>query len=292
MPGPLGLLGAQLDREPEGVVEGEQLGAGDARLRRSRCSCLMPLRRVCRNAFSSLTSTAIDLVAALGDLRVVVRVDAGDRRDDLREEVLLQPEVERVPDRPADQPAHHVALGLVARPDAVDGQEGRAAQVVGDDPHGDGLVVVASCRTAPRSLLDDRPQQVDPEHVGAVDRRGRDPGEPAAVVDVLPGQRLEAGLGPLVLHEDRVAELDEPAAVAVLVAVRAVGRVVLDLRVEVEHLGVGAARLADRHVLGLAAAAPPVLLAVERDPGAAGADLGAVLLGAELDLVGARRRPR
>jgi hypothetical protein len=84
--------------------------------------------------------------------------------------------------------------------------------------------------------LHDRPQQIDPVHVRAVHRRGRDPGEPAAEVDVLPRQRFESGFDLLVLHEHRVDELDESAAVAVLVAVRAMGGVVFALRVEVEKV--------------------------------------------------------
>src|SRR6476661_6816127 len=82
------------------------------------------------------------------------------------------------------------------------------------------------------------------------------------------------------------AEFHVTTAIAVLMTLRAVGGVVLDLRIQVEDLGIGAAGLADRHVLGLAAAAPPVLLVVERDPRAIVADLGAVLLRTEFHLIG------
>ena len=227
-----------------------------------------------------------DVVGVLADLGVVDVVDAGDRRDDLGEEVLLEPEVEGEADRAADEAAHDVALGLVARPHAVDGEEGRAAQVVGDDAHGDASRPRRSRpeSSSSRSMIGQ--SRLIRKTSERVDRRGGDALEPAAVVDVAARERLEAGLGAAVLHEDGVAELDEAAAVAVLVAVRAVGRVVLDVREEVEHLGVGSARLADRHVARPSAAAPPVLRAVEGDPRAAGADLGGVLLGVDLDLVG------
>ena len=193
----------------------------------------------------------------------------GDRRDDLREEVLLEPEVERVAGGPADEASHDVPLGLVAGTHAVDGEERRSAKVVGDHSHRTRLVLVALARQF-LELLDDRPQQPDPEDVAAVHGRGGDAREAAAVVDVAAGQWLESGLGSAVLHEDGVAELDEPPAVAVLVALRPVGGVVLDVGEQVEHLGVGAARLPHGHLLRGAAAAPPVLLAVEGDSRAAG----------------------
>jgi hypothetical protein len=279
-----GVLGGELHREAERVVEDEQLGSGEAGVPIA-VQLLEALAQGAPEGLLLLGQDGDDVVLVLLHLGVVDVVDAGDRRDDLGEEVLVQAEVEGEADGAADESSHDVALGLVARPHSVDGEEGRTAQVVGDDAHGERLVLVG----APRQLLeplDDGSEQADPEDVGRVDGGGGDALEPAPVVDVAARQRLEAGLRAAVLHEDGVAELDEPPAVAVLVAVRAVGGVVLDVREEVEDLGVGSAGLTDRHVIGRSLATPPVLHAVEGDSRAAGADLGCVLLGVDLDLVG------
>src|SRR6478735_2261187 len=265
------LLGAQLDREAVGVVEHEEVGA-----RRAVVQVTAELGEPSAEGPSEgvllLREHGDDVVGVLGHLGVVGRIDTRDRPDDLRQEVLLDAQGEGVAHRPSHEPAQHVALRLVRRPHPVDGEEGGAAEVVGDDTHGVRLVRVgpAGERLEP---LDDRAEQADPEDVGGVERGSGDALETSAVVDDPTRERLEAGAGAAVLHEDGVAELDEAAAVTVRVAAGAVGRVVLDVREEVEHLGVGAAGLADGHVLRAVRPRPPVARAVEDDARVARAHL-------------------
>jgi len=153
--------------------------------------------------------------------------------------------------------------------------------VVGHDPEGPAVRIVAPGQRCHGGKH--RRQQIDVEDLGGVRRRHGQALQASPEVDVGLGQGFEALGRPPVLHEDRVADLHEPPAVAVGMAGGAEGGVMFDLREEVEHLGVGTARLPDGHVGRHAGAAPPALrLVVENDAGATGSPVRRLPGGAHL----------
>ena len=174
---------------------------------------------------------------------------------------LLPAEQPHRPDRPAHDPAQHVAAALVGRRDAVADEHQRGADVVGDhpQPHVVGVRLAGRrARSARRSVL--------PVSSAARARIGRDLVDLVEVVDALQQRRhpLQAHAGvdvlrrqlaedrevllvrarrrDLVLHEDEVPELQVPVLVDLRAALGAVGgaAVVVELRAR-------AARARDAH---------------------------------------------
>ncbi len=107
-------------------------------------------------------------------------------------------------------------------------------------------------------------EQIDLEHVRIIIQCGGDPLQPSAEVDILLFETLESVRSLEVLHEDVIADLQEPPAVAVHMAGPVLPLRLLmqaTVRAEIpEHLGVRPAGLTDRHFLGFSRPAPPVLL--------------------------------
>ena len=118
---------------------------------------------------------------------------------------------------PAHDPPQHVPPPLIRRRDAVGDEEGGGARVVGDDAHGDVLLLLVSVGL-PRQPLDVADER--PEEVGLVVRvlplhdRG-DALEPHARVDGGLGQRRhDAARVAVELHEDEVPDLEPSVAIA------------------------------------------------------------------------------
>ena len=166
--------------------------------------------------------------------------------DDAREpgqERRLEPDPPGLQHGAPDHPAHHVAAALVRGRDAVGGEEGHPAPVVGEDP--------VRLRRPLALAVGDARLAGDPAHdllvaVGVEDRVDllQDPRgalEPEAGVDVLLRQRRQRAVGvQLELHEDEVPELEEAVALA---ARRALRPAAADLLAPVEeHLRVRPAR--------------------------------------------------
>ena len=156
-------------------------------------------------------------------LPVAVQVGVGLRhlvaaqRHQLGEDAVLAPEQPHGADRPAQQPAQHVTAPLVAGGDSVGDQHHRAADVVGDHPQPDVVVVGVAVR-APAEVagpLDHGVHHVDLVHVVDALEQVRHPLETHAGVDVLLRERpddVEVLLRPdgaqLVLHEHQVPDLE------------------------------------------------------------------------------------
>ena len=141
-------------------------------------------------------------------------------------------------DDPAQQPAQHVATGLVARRDAVGDQHQAGPNVVTDHAQSDVVLVVRAVALAGQlaRALDRRIDLVDlVEVVHALEQVG-DPLQTETGVDVLARQRpdhVEVVLGPdlrqLLLHEHEVPDLQEAILIDDRSAVRAVRRATVDI---------------------------------------------------------------
>ena len=127
--------------------------------------------------------TAHDLDRALGEATEPGRLEA-------ERAALL--------DRPAHDPAQDVAAVLVGGDDPVGDQEGRAARVVGDDPHrpGHGAALAVGAAGELLGEVDQRPQQVGLEDRGDVLEDRRHPVEAHAGVDVAHRQLGERAVAP------------------------------------------------------------------------------------------------
>ena len=143
----------------------------------------------------------------------------------------------------AHDPAQHVAAALVRGQHAVGDEEGRGAQMVGDDPVRRLLRPVGGDVGQVLDRADERAHHVGGVVVVRALQDGGDALEPHAGVD----RRLRQGdalAGPdlLELHEDEVPDLDEAVAVLVGRARRAAGDVlavvVEDLRARTAGAGV------------------------------------------------------
>src|SRR5690606_20029540 len=134
-----------------------------------------------------------DLLFFGGDFGEVVFVQSGNYRHDFLQEVLLDTEVEGETDGAAHQAAHNVTLLFVAGRYAIYGQEGGAAQVVGDDAHGVGVAVVLFAAKF-FQLFDNRPQQADFKRVVVVQGGHGDTLQAAAEIYILLGQFFETAL--------------------------------------------------------------------------------------------------
>ena len=185
-------------------------------------------------------------------------------------------------DRPADDPAQHVAAVLVGRDDAVGDQERERAPVIGE--HTQRLVGRELLAVAPsRELLAERDQRrelVGLEHGRLALEDRRHPIEPEAGVDVVGRKRREHVDRVLVeLHEHQVPVLEEALVVA---AREIVGLTVVDAAIEVQlragTAGAGRPRLPE--VLRARALDDPLARHADLEP-----RLDRVLVGTESELI-------
>ncbi len=156
---------------------------------------------------------------------------------------LLAAEHMSVAHRPPHDAAQHIAAPFLARQYAVGDQEGRSAQMVGDDPVRHRMRAVRGNPGCLGRRRYQRPEQIDIVIVVlALQHRG-DALEPHARVDRRPRQRHALGAGMLLeLHEDEVPDFDEAVAVLVGAAGRPAGDplavIVEDLRARAARAGV------------------------------------------------------
>ena len=212
----------------------------------------MPVVRVRRNASSSAYAICGDAVPGVGQLGIGLGHQVPADRQQLGQHGLGHAEQPHRPDHPAQQPAQHVAAGLVAGGDAVADQHQAGPDVVPDHPQPD-VVVPAGAVGLARQLGGPRHHRVDlvdlVEVVHALEQVGH-PLQAHPGVDVLARQRprhVEVVLGPdggqLLLHEDQVPDLQEPVLVHDRAAVRPVLRAAVDV-----DLAARPARAGDAHV--------------------------------------------
>ncbi len=192
-----GHLQRQVDREAVGVVQGERPLAGQLRaalLLRARGGDV-------EDRGALVEGLAERLLLGVGDLRDagevalelgVGRLHASEaHRQQLGQRRVVVPEQPHRAHRTAEQPAQHVAAGLVAGRDAVADQHQPAADVVGDDAEPHVVVVVGAVAPAAQlgRLLDDREDLVDLVQVALVLQQVGDSLQAHAGVDVLARQR-------------------------------------------------------------------------------------------------------
>ena len=149
-------------------------------------------------------------------LRISLSHLAHQRRHELPHQRIAGPEQLGVSHGAAHDAAEHITAPFVRRQHAVGDQEGRRAQMVGDDPErGDGLLLRSSPEGG-RGRIDQMTEQIGLEDaVDALQNAGHalqsHPG-----VDRGARQRLALLLRHLLeLHEDQVPELEETIAVLV-----------------------------------------------------------------------------
>ena len=141
----------------------------------------------------------------------------------------------RVAHRPAHDPAQHIAAPLLARQHAVGDQEGRGAQMIGDDAMRDRVRPVRCDARGFGRGQDQGPEEVDVVIVVlALQDRG-DAFEPHAGIDRGARQRDPLTRAHLVeLREDEVPDFDEAVALGIGASRRTPGNgravIVKDLR--------------------------------------------------------------
>ena len=248
------LLG-ELDRKAVRRLQIEDVLGGDLAGGRSLLELRHPALERQAEALLLGREHAVDLPAMLDELRIrrlhLLDHDVGEAREERR----LHADAQAVLNRAPDDAAQDVAAPEVGRRDALGGDEGHAAPVIGEDPMRLGRVLGRAVGDAgfPGDPVHDQPVAV-----GVVDGRNLlhdtcDALEPPAGVDVLARQLGERALGvDLVRHEDEIPELEE--ALAARAAGQAIVVAAAGLLAPVPvHLRVGAARprAADRpEVLG------------------------------------------
>ncbi len=218
----LGHLEGQVDREAVGVVQRERALAAEHGVARTSYVG----GRLVEDRGAGAERLPEGVLLGVGDLRdpLPVAVQLAVRlahlvaahRQELGEHAVLGAEETHRAHRAAEQPAQDVAATLVARGHSVADQHHRAADVVGDHPEPDVVVVVGPVAARGQLLgaLDDRVHHVDLVHVVDALQEVGDALEAHARVDVLARQRaddVEVLLRPhraqLVLHEHEVPEL-------------------------------------------------------------------------------------
>src|SRR5918993_291494 len=253
-------LSRQLEREAvrgsevEGVLAGDRAAVGDL------IEELHPTRERLGEPLLLGAEGAADPISVLDQLREPWAHLVADHVADPPE--VVEPDRACLMDGAPHDPAEHVAATLIGGRDAVADEERHPAAVVGEDPvrlrrgggvavrhpallrdpRHDRLVAVGLVNGAVRDVLDDRGESL----------------EPHPRVDVLLRQRRQRAVAVLlVLHEDKVPELEE--AVAAVARRRAGGVAAAVLRAPVPvDLRVGAA-------WPWAAHRPEVLRARQRD---------------------------
>ena len=220
-----GHLKGQVDREAEGVVQGEGTLAGERRAARR----LHVGGRDVEDLGAGLERLAEGVLLGERDLRdarpVGDEVGVGlphpvaRQRHQLGQDPAVTAEQSHGADRTPQQPAQDVAATVVAGGDAVADEHHRGADVVGHHAEAHVVLRVVAVALAGQllGLRDDGVDDVDLVHVVLALQQQRDAVKPHAGVDVLLRQRagdVEVLLGPdrreLVLHEDEVPDLQQP----------------------------------------------------------------------------------
>ena len=210
----------QVEREAVGVVEREGGLAGEL----LACGKLAGLLiQNGKTALQRLAEARLFEAQGLGDerlgahqLRVGLPHLAHEGRHEAVHQRILGSEELGVPHGAPHDAAEHVAAALVRRQHAVGDEEGRGAQVIGDDAVGGLAVALGRHPGRMRHRLDERAEEIGVVvRMHALQDRS-DALEAHAGVDGRPRQRDPvAGLDLLELHEDEVPELQEPVAVLV-----------------------------------------------------------------------------
>ncbi len=174
----------------------------------------MPCASVSAKRSSSVTQHALDVQAGLAQFGIGRAHLLDQRLDELVEKRLADAELVAVAQRAANDPAQHVAAALVAGQHAVDDQEGRGADVVGDHAQRGGLQVGGAgdrCGSG-----DQAAEQVDVVVAVHALHHGGDALQAHAGIHRGLGQRRQLAVGGAVeLHEDQIPDLDVAVAVFV-----------------------------------------------------------------------------
>ncbi len=147
--------------------------------------------------------------------------------------------------RAAHDAAQDVSPALIRRQDAISNQEGRCAQMVGDDAEG-GKLVACGLRTIEVFLgRDQRFEEIDVVIVVDALQDGRNPLQTHAGINGGLGEIFARAIGLLVeLHENEVPDFDEPVAILIRAAGRASGNAFAMI---IEDFGTRAARTGVTH---------------------------------------------
>ena len=128
------LLGTQLHRKTKRIIQHKQLFASQAvvdillHLPETFAQCLA-------ESFFLFDQHSDDTLAVFLNLWKIRFVQIGNYWHHFLEEILLNPQVKTIANRPAQQAAHHVALFLITRHAAVNRQKYRRPKVIGDHSH-------------------------------------------------------------------------------------------------------------------------------------------------------------
>ena len=155
-----GHLDGQVDREAEGVVQAEGIGAGDDAAGGDQLG--QPSRAGLEGARELLllgVDGGEDLVATLAQQRVRVAHEVDDDAARLAQERATDAQQAPVTHRAAHDPAQDVARALVRRRHALGQQERHRPRVIGDD-----LVAEALRLHRVRVMADERRQAFDDRH--------------------------------------------------------------------------------------------------------------------------------
>ena len=233
----------QIERETVGIVELEGDLAGERRSGREPRLFLVEQLQAARQQIAK--SRLLEL-QGLGDERLGAaqfRVSgahlAHQHRHEAPHQRLLGAEQMSVAHGAAHDAAQHIAAALLRGQHAVGDEEGRSAQMIGDNAMRHRLLAVGGNMRGLGRGDDERAQYVGIVIVVLALQHGGDPLEPHAGVDRRMGKRYAVVLGELlVLHEDEIPDLDEAVALGILAARRPAGDLVA---VIVEDLGARAA---------------------------------------------------
>ena len=136
-----GHLKGEVDREPEGIVQGEGLVGRKAHspnafgIAHGKVQDRRPRGEGAPEGLFFGVGDLADPREVLVDLGVGRHHLVSAQRQQLGQRGGVDAEQPHRPHRTADQPAQHVTTRLVARGDAIGDQHHRAAHVVGDHPH-------------------------------------------------------------------------------------------------------------------------------------------------------------
>ena len=263
----LGELLGELDRKTVGGEKGVRSLWRECLFLNELLQLAHALRERLSELLLLLRELLTDHIGMREHVRVVLRVRLAVSLSDVGEYGILDAKAVRFADRAADEAAEHVPGFGVRGLDVFREHEGGRAHVIENDAEGARRYVI-------RAVSDSRPclkhgtsgvEHVDLEHVGLAHGGRDDALEAAAEVHILLRKLREAAVLVLhELHEHGVRDLDEPAAVAVHMAVRAPRRVVRRAEI-VEDLGIRASWLPRRLLGRRSGPAPPVLVAVRED---------------------------
>ena len=149
------------------------------------------------------------------------------RRDQLVHQRLARAEHVAMAHGAAHDAAQDITAAFIRRQDAVGHEEGRGAQVVGDDAEGGGLVAGGLLAIDVFFGIDQCTEEINVIVVVLALQDSGDPLKAHAGIDRGLGQaRAAAAFVLLELHEDEVPDFDEPVAILIGAAGRAAGDLV------------------------------------------------------------------